>query len=111
MSVTACQVITKVDEEILVDESKWNQHQYYDYDGGSHCLIGAVVKAACPDYWTTGRSLTADERKAYDGTINVITGLIARDGFGAIQSWNDDPNRTFGEVKSLIKQAREKICA
>jgi hypothetical protein len=84
--------------EILNDRWRWTQgamarDRYYDpvhytYVGAvQYCLSGALLKA-----------YTGAERAAAFRAALAVTG-------GAIEDWNDDPDRTFEEVLRVAEIA------
>jgi hypothetical protein len=83
-------------KDLLSSPEKWTQQAYAktkhgiatsssDPDAFCFCLLGAVHKC-----------YSIDE-------IGYINQKIQRNIEGAIAEWNDDPTRTFEEVKQLVE--------
>lgn len=87
--------------ELLTDESKWtkgtygrdrqgNPVPYYSQKATAFCLSAAIFR--CYPQQNKGTKLY---RK-----IQKILGI----GRKSIPGWNDDPARTFAEVKALVEE-------
>jgi hypothetical protein len=84
--------------DLLTDESKWCQ--------------GGYSKDACGDsHWNWNRPmavswcLSGAIRKCYDKNWEDVFDRV-REKLGSrwVSPWNDDPERTFGDVRSLVEE-------
>ena len=105
-----CDIITKVDDEVLFDESQWIRGQFRSADGRS-CLIGAInVACGYPTGMAPGAEPVAEHtarHRVLDAVRHVLLIQYRRDD---IMGWNDARYRTFDDVKKVIKAARERLC-
>lgn len=108
---TACDIVNRVDE-ILASPADWIKGEYYRMDAERHvsyCLIGAIRQAVSGD--TLAPCVFCEEGVVYRQVIRTIREILNTPGLHHISVWNDDPNRTFDEVKDLLRQTREALCA
>lgn len=108
---TILEVIEAVDQK-LDSPDKWTKGAYARYADGSkctehdpsaccHCLIGAVISVSPhPNYQRLASDSGCD-------ALNYLCSLLGIDP--AIQDWNDHPSRTFADIKSLLKNAKESL--
>ena len=95
-------------QDILTDKSKWTQHTYARDKYGNRvatgdekatcwCLAGAIAKA-------TGLDIVEAE-DASPQAIAIREKLSFQNpDIHYYQGWNDDPERTFAEVRALIEE-------
>ncbi len=92
--------------ELLMDDSKWCQGAYaIDAKGNAvgedsddvcrWCLMGAIYKCYC--YWSTS-GIQQDIHDIAKKMASII-------GNYSFIEWNDDPKRTFAEVREAILKA------
>lgn len=85
-------------KDLLTDESKWVQQTYALDEVGNNvysnnpnatrwCLVGALYRC----YGDSSTVLSVIYRKVYTAIGNQL-----------ISEWNDDPDRTFADIKHLI---------
>jgi hypothetical protein len=98
--------ILKAVDELLSDKSRWTQRanardnerrECAVLQGHSFCLNGALIRVT-EDRYNAGVGPLIEAAKAF---------VDANDIRGVIAQWNDDPNRTFEEVKAAIQKAIE----
>lgn len=86
-------------KDLYSDESKWTKGAYaktsegyftYSRDGGAvcWCLAGAALKVSC------------GTQEAFSAIWNKVFAEVGMD----MVTWNDDPERTFEEVKALVEK-------
>ena len=92
-------------QELFDDNPKtWTQGSYgRDYNGDpagpqggfatSWCILGAASKVY-PGF---------NDHKRQEILVRLKRYAVVH-GFGSISGWNDAPNRTFEEVKALVKE-------
>jgi hypothetical protein len=95
-------------KDILSDSSRWTQGVMARNRRGNPtgpeyknavawCLVGALIRA-----YGIGKVL--DESLAVRRAIRSICGSFD-DTYGSIEGWNDDPCRTFADVKRVLEEA------
>lgn len=105
---TILEVLEAVDQK-LSSSDKWTQGKYAKDNLGygvtenspmavCHCLVGAIISV------TEMPNMQGIADKIGDDTIIFLGNMIG----DAAYRWNDEPDRTFEEVKNLLKRAKEK---
>jgi hypothetical protein len=98
--------ILKAADELLSDKSRWTQRaNARDNEsrecavlvGHSFCLNGALIRVT-EDRYHTGNVLLYKAAHVIRDANDIRT---------TISVWNDDPNRTFEEVKAALQKAIE----
>jgi hypothetical protein len=81
-----------------LEEHGWQQDGDFADDAGRLSLDGALNYAMTgqPDRPTVGSGIT-------EGAVLDV--LIAREYDGTVADWNDEPDRTAGEVHALLNEA------
>jgi hypothetical protein len=93
-------------KDLLRDEQRWTQGALArDYcgrecmpgspDAEAWCLVGAIFRV-----YHEGSEIN----EAIDAVTRLIVGYRI-DGIDEVEEWNDDPGRTFAEVKAVIEKA------
>jgi hypothetical protein len=72
----------------------WCQGVTHHYDGG-HCLGGAIETVGPPDHFSV-----FEEPSGFIGGNNLYLSPVS-----VIIRWNDDPDRTFEDVRNLLERA------
>lgn len=110
--MNVCDVLAKVDDEILTDESKWTKGGLVNAEG-QMCLLGGVCKAV----FGTPRPASTVFREGDESYVlymKVVANLDAEvdDGLGN-RTWtfNDALDTEFKDVKALIRRVRSKVCS
>ncbi len=90
--------------ELLTDDSKWTKRTMYRDNlqnptsdrkkAVSFCLVGAI----CFCYGLV------DEEAEKDRIYDLIYDELSLWEFGRLDSWNDQPQRTFEDIKNLIEK-------
>lgn len=81
-------------KELLSGPEKWTQHTYARDKNGRDCSQWSQ-EAVC---WC----LYGAVDKCYENIIEIDNKI--REKVISIVDWNDDPNRTFEEVKALVEE-------
>jgi hypothetical protein len=95
-------------KDILTDQSCWTQgamarNRRGDLTGAEYvsavswCLMGALIRAYGR---VKGLDRAMDVRRAIRGICKSFYAT-----YGSIESWNDEPGRTFDEVRQVIEKA------
>lgn len=87
--------------ELLSDESKWTQKcSSRDKQG---FLVSPKYSTACMWCLTGALYKCAVDFVAYNQTVCQLKAVLP--GVGSIPAWNDNPNRTFAEVRAKLLEA------
>lgn len=89
-------------DALFSDESKWAKGWFakdatgkrvriFASDAASWCLLGAIDKADCP----------------HEAIVDEFETALCR--WGQLSCWNDEPNRTFADIKKLIADTRNRL--
>lgn len=112
-----CDVINKVDE-ILAEPENWVQETFHTVAGNRdcYCLVGAVNKVICGNSYFT--DATVEQRLLRDTVCNELTRSVLgldilkrRYPADAVVEFNDQVERTFDDVKDIIKSTKERVCS
>jgi hypothetical protein len=119
----------------FLDRQGWGQGEFVDKETGNVCLVGAILAVCHPEDWEAdghvgvARGLHADEPRALDAIARVALTIDRRfvvDGERSVMcedifsdaathlvdrvtAWNDDPDRTFGEITDLLESVPEDV--
>lgn len=112
--MNVCDVLVRLDDEILTDESKWCKYYLVDADERV-CLIGGITKAVYGD----ARARVAEDLISHPR--DLLMASLYRETVKAISNetptmahasyFNDLDSTTFDDVKAIIKSARQNVCA
>ena len=85
--------------QLLVDKSNWTQGRYaLDIDGK---FVHPGDKAVCWCLWgAIIQVYVATTQPTINSIIDIITPRISYN-YSSITDWNDDPDRTFEQVRNL----------
>lgn len=78
-------------------EYGWCQGTIQDRETGNVCLMGALTLAL-----RKNKNWETDKFSKIRDLLAVSAGTADENGRGAISKWNDEKERTFGDVVSLI---------
>jgi hypothetical protein len=79
---------------LILEEDGWIQNRYCDEENGGNCMASAVYKAIDMP-WREGLPLFQ----------NVARALCQQTGRMNMALWNDNPDRTFSEVREVFRRA------
>lgn len=91
--------------EVLTDESKWIKGQFGRDANGYPVSISEVSEAVC--FCSRGAiryALGAEKAPAFGLALKVIVGQ-------PVINWNDDPERTFEDVRAALLAVEAKLDA
>ena len=84
-------------KDLLTDESKWTQGAFARNSEGYSVHINSCF-ASC---WCLLGAIELCYPSTYPGVANAVVDAV---GGCDIHRWNDDPKRTFAEVRELIER-------
>lgn len=90
--------------ELYSDESRWTKNAFAR-DASGNEVSSRNSTAVC---WCVGGAFNkcypTFDNESIDERVRVREKLEAKLGGCVIVSWNDDPKRTFAEVKALVEE-------
>jgi hypothetical protein len=107
-------------DEFLDTENKWTKNAYArtSKSGGVIDLMSEDARCFCLDgaahlvagYQIGSSEIDSPQYLSYKAMHDLFNELLsARGDIRNVIAWNDNPFRTFSEVKALIKEAREYV--
>jgi hypothetical protein len=86
----------------------WTQGDYYDFETGCHCVLGALIAAAGGPKATHPMDLAPPAtRSRFDPAVKAVIDHLGFDYGLHVVDWNDAPGRTADEVIAALLAAAD----